>query len=83
VWRIVPFLAEHRPDLSRYLVDVEPTGVLVVTGFDPGQRGMGEVAGSLDRGFPADGDAYDRLVEAYLGKARPESVETALERWPV
>jgi cephalosporin hydroxylase len=34
VWRIVPFLEEHRPDLTCWLVHVGATGALVVTGLD-------------------------------------------------
>ena len=77
VWRIVPFLAEHRPDLSCHLVNGEPAGVLVVTGFDPGQRGMAETARALDAEFPPDGASYNRLVEAYLNTVRPESAEAS------
>jgi predicted O-methyltransferase YrrM len=35
VWRVHPYLAEHRPDLRLTLVDTSPTGLLVVSGLDP------------------------------------------------
>ncbi len=36
VWKVAQILADVRPELSLTLVDVEPTGVLMVTRLDPG-----------------------------------------------
>lgn len=36
VFKIMAVLAEHRPDLTLRLVDVAPTGALIVTGLDRG-----------------------------------------------
>lgn len=35
VWKVDPILAQYRPDLTRILVDVDPTGVMVVLDLDP------------------------------------------------
>lgn len=35
IWKIVPCLRRHRPDLKLTLVDCSPTGLLVVSGLDP------------------------------------------------
>lgn len=38
VWKLVPILREHRPDLDIHLVDCQPTGLVCVTGLDPTSR---------------------------------------------
>lgn len=35
VWRVAPIIANKQPDLTMVLVDVEPTGLLLVWGLDP------------------------------------------------
>lgn len=35
VFKIMAILDEHRPDLTQRLIDVTPTGALMVTGLDP------------------------------------------------
>ncbi len=40
VWRVDQVLAAYRPGLTRILVDVDPTGVLVVFGLDPARTGV-------------------------------------------
>jgi hypothetical protein len=71
VWRIVPFLGEHRPDLDCRLIDVAPTGVFVVTNLNPDHSGMAETAAALDRDFPPDGPEYEALLNAYLAAVSP------------
>lgn len=78
VWRIVPFLQEHRPDLACRLVAVTESGALIVTRLDPGHPGMAHLAADVNRVFPGDGTAYDRLVEAWLATARPEAPDEVL-----
>ena len=40
VWKIAYVLARNRPDLLVLRLDVEPAGLLLVTGFDPGSRAL-------------------------------------------
>ena len=35
VWKLIPILAEHRPDLTITVLDAAPTGVVLVSGLDP------------------------------------------------
>ncbi len=35
VWKILPILRQHRPDLMLSVLDCAPTGLLAVTGLDP------------------------------------------------
>lgn len=46
VWKLVPILAKYRPDLRLVLVDCPPTGLVCVTGLDPGSRVL--LDGSLE-----------------------------------
>jgi predicted O-methyltransferase YrrM len=78
VWRIVPFLREHRSDLRCWLTDATPTGMLIVTGLDPSHRGMADLAAALDADFPTAGPEYDRLVDAFLTGAAPEPADHVL-----
>ena len=52
VFKIVPILREHRPDLTLLPVDTTPTGVLVILGADPAN-------GTLKA-------RYDEIVEAWV-----------------
>lgn len=52
VYKIVEVLRQYRPDLTLSLVDVEPTGLLLVTGLDPGS--------------PVLTDRYDEISEKYV-----------------
>ncbi len=78
VWRVVPFLQEHRSDLKCQLVNAPNSGVLVVTGLDPSHAGMADLAVAHDRSFPPDGEEYSRLVNAWLQEAQPVRPEDAL-----
>jgi hypothetical protein len=71
VWRVVPFLEEHRPDLRCWLVGVEETGALVITNLDPGHASLVGLADALDRDYPPDGSDYARLAQRWLAEARP------------
>ncbi len=35
VWKLIPILAEHRPDLTITVLDASPTGVVLISGLDP------------------------------------------------
>ena len=79
VWRIVPFLRQHRPDLRLWLTEAEPTGMLIVTGFDPTHPGMGRLAEAGDETFPPPGPDYDRLVEGFIAEAAAVPAETVVQ----
>lgn len=56
VWKVVVALRRHRPDLTVTTVDVEPTGLAVVSGLDPDNTVLHEhhdeiVAELADLGF--------------------------------
>lgn len=53
VWKMVPILLEHRPDLTVSVVPAHPTGLVVVTGLDP-------ESGVLDARFDAIVAAWGR-----------------------
>ncbi len=42
VWKIVPILARHRPDLDVFVIPAYPTGLGVVTRLDPSSRRLAE-----------------------------------------
>lgn len=42
VWKVVVALRRHRPDLTVSTVDVEPTGLAIVSGLDPASRVLDE-----------------------------------------
>ena len=42
VWKIAYVLARYRPDLLMLRLDVEPAGLLLVCGFDPGNKVLRE-----------------------------------------
>jgi len=44
VWKILPALAKHRPDLDVFVIPAYPTGLAVVTRLDPGSRVLDERA---------------------------------------
>jgi hypothetical protein len=78
VWRIVPFLREHRPDLRLWLTQAEPTGMLIVTGLDPTHPGMAHLAEVADAASPPAGPDYDRLVEAFIAETVAEPAEEVI-----
>ena len=51
VWKLLPILRQYRPDLRIDVLDCPPTGLVVVSGLDPGNRVL----------F----DAYDDIVDAW------------------
>jgi hypothetical protein len=78
VWRVVPFLREHRPDLRCSLVNVWEAGALIVSELNPDHPGMADQALALNRDFAGDGPEYERMVNAWIADSRPVSAELAL-----
>ena len=53
VWKIVPVLARHRPDLELFVIPTYPTGLLVVTRLDPASTVLSERFDSIVAQFRA------------------------------
>lgn len=51
VYKMIPVLEEHRPDLLVIPVDTEPTGVMVVLGADPANRVLRERYDAITSGW--------------------------------
>lgn len=52
VYKLIPVLARHRPDLRLVALDTEPTGVLAIFGADPSSNALR--------------DAYQRILSDFL-----------------
>ncbi|MGL4280074.1 MAG: class I SAM-dependent methyltransferase, partial [Albidovulum sp.] len=55
VWKLIPILREYRPDLNVRVLDLAPTGLVVVSGFDPDNRVLAE--------------RYDEIVDRFKGQS--------------
>jgi hypothetical protein len=51
VWKCVFVLLEHRPDLTLTVIDVGPSGLLMVEGLDPANRVLSERAAAIQEKF--------------------------------
>ena len=47
VWKIVPLLLKHRPDLTIFLLDCAPTGLVAVANLDPASTALADEYSSL------------------------------------
>lgn len=47
IWKLIPFLSQHRPDLNIMVHDVEPTGLAEITNLDPTSTLLGDGYRSL------------------------------------
>jgi hypothetical protein len=66
VWKLIPILKKHRPDLNVSLVDCPPTGLVLVTSLDPNSRVLQERYPDIVQEFasvPNDGPSMRRLYE--------------------
>lgn len=64
VWKVVPILRKHRPDLKIVCVDCPPTGLVCITGLDPTSTALEErYLAIVDefRRLPNDADAIAAL----------------------
>lgn len=81
VWRLIPALQRHRPDLRLTLFDVSPTGLLIVSNLDPCSRTLERrfediVSESFDSGpifarqdaLDPEGEAFSRRIAAWRAK---------------
>jgi hypothetical protein len=42
VWKLVPLLLKHRPDLVMFILDCPPTGLVAITGLDPASTALAD-----------------------------------------
>jgi tetratricopeptide (TPR) repeat protein len=81
VWRVVPCLATYRPDLTTWLISAEeagPSGLLLVTGLDPGNRALHDRRAAIEAEFLA-GDPDDPApLRTYLASLACTPLDTAL-----
>jgi hypothetical protein len=54
VWKILPVLAQHRPDLTVTVLDCKPTGLVMVTGLNPKDESLHS--------------AYETIVSEWTGR---------------
>jgi hypothetical protein len=47
VWKMIPLLAKHRPDLTLLILDCGPTGLVAISGLDPSSTVLAEAYPSL------------------------------------
>jgi hypothetical protein len=65
VWKIVPFLRRHRPELEMVTVTTAPTGLTLIRGLDPRSEQSRLFAGAAE--FAAlEFDYFDRHHEEFL-----------------
>ena len=62
VWKIIPILKEHRPDLKITMLDSSPTGLMAVTGLNPKNKVLWDEA------------LYDSLLEKWMDVEVPEYI---------
>lgn len=70
VYKIVPFLRKHRPDLQVEVFDIKMKGLAVVTKFDPGNRSVQARLGRHEARLAGDQYACDS-IEALRRTLRP------------
>ncbi|MFW6732034.1 MAG: class I SAM-dependent methyltransferase [Synechococcus sp.] len=62
VWKLVPILRQHRPDLTMVCLNTHTTGLLLLAGLDPGAAGPWRQALA---------DRYDEVVRKYRPLTSP------------
>lgn len=76
VWRIVPCLRDHRPDLRLHVIDAFPSGMLLVTGLDPANPVLFEREDEIVARYLEDPRPYDRQVADHLNAIDRVPLET-------
>jgi hypothetical protein len=62
VWKIVGALKKWRPDLKMLELDTHPTGLLLVSGLDPGNRAIDENMMAISRDLGPEREPPDRVL---------------------
>lgn len=71
VWKVYYLLKQHRPDLDLTLVNLSPTGALMVTNLDPFNTAFGA--------YPTSWDAGDIVPSEILTRERAVDATAAIE----
>lgn len=80
VWKMHELLAKHRPDLSLTLLDTNPTGLLVITNLDPGNRELSRRYNPIVRQYKAlefEGNVAERILKRVDAAPPPSGSELA------
>ena len=86
VYKVIPFLRRHRPDLEIRVFDIDMKGLAIITGLNPGNRDVQKNLARHEADL-AGGTLAFASIDALRGalvpepvKALPEYVETLRER---
>ena len=60
VWKFVPIIKKYRPDLTITMLDSYPTGLMIITGFDPNNNVLW--------------DKYNLIVREYMNAPVPDYI---------
>ncbi len=63
VYKVIPFLRKHRPDLDIRVYNVEMKGLAVITGFNPGDRRVQKNLAQHEADLAGDGLAFATIEE--------------------
>ncbi len=78
VYKVIPFLREHRPDLSIRVFDIEMKGLAVITNLDPANQTVQSALGTHESHLKGDAAALTQVSD--LRKAlMPERPEKLIE----
>jgi hypothetical protein len=78
VWKTIPFLKEHRPDLEIITVRAYPSGLTFVRKLDPSRRSQAAVSESVERFRELPWDYYSRHRQEFLSTI-PNQREAVVE----
>lgn len=79
VWKLVPILKEHRPDLEIQLIDCVPTGLVSIRNFDPKSDVLAERYDDIVSKYSQITMDETSLVEFY-GRFPTRSAESMLDQ---
>lgn len=68
VWKLIPILREYRPDLTLTVLDVSPTGLVLVSGLDPDSTVLAEASDEIVARFmdqTLEGFGLDRFNDLF------------------
>lgn len=79
VYKVIPFLRKHRPDLDVRVFDINMKGLAVITGFNPGNRRVQKNLARHEANLASDRLAFD-TIDALRSALMPEPAD-ALESY--